>query len=99
MTRVVYRPAARRDFIAIGRYIARRNPARARTFKTELRQRCDDLIDFPERGSKREDIGPTILQLVHGNYVVLYRYDAGKDRVYILRAVEGHLISSDFKIE
>jgi toxin ParE1/3/4 len=45
------------------------------------------LAEFPEIGTLREDIGPSVRVLVVGNYLVLYR--ARDDRVDIVRVLHG----------
>jgi toxin ParE1/3/4 len=68
---------AGRDLEAIGDYIARDNPERALSFIRELRGKCLDLADFPERYPlvpRYETLG--VRHRVHGNYLIFYRADA-----------------------
>jgi toxin ParE1/3/4 len=69
---------AERDLEAIGDYIARDNPERALSFIRELRGKCLDLADFPDRHPlvpRYETLG--VRHRVHGNYLIFYRADAG----------------------
>lgn len=89
MTTIVIRPAAVRDLRDIGRYIARHAPERAISFTDELEQRCRDLGHQPERGRLVPQVGRDTRQLVHGSYLIFYRYDEQRDEVVVLRFVHG----------
>ena len=85
---VRFTTGARTDLRAIGDYIARANPRRARTFTRELRARCAALSDFPERFPfvpGHEASG--IRHLAHGYYLVFYRVEPKS--VAILRVLHG----------
>ncbi len=81
MTTLRFRTAARRELVSIARYIAVRNPDRARTFTVEIEAKCRGLVDFPESGPPRDDIARGLRQRVHGNYLILHRYEKAVDRV------------------
>jgi len=66
---------AEADLMAISRYIAADNPRRALTFIAELRQRCADLVDFPQSAPLREEFGEGIRLASHGNYLIFYSVD------------------------
>ena len=89
MTAVIFRQAARRDLRKITTFIARDNPARARTFVQELLDLCQSLDDMPRRGKPRNDLAEGLLMLVHGKYLIFYDYDEVSDVVNILRVVQG----------
>jgi plasmid stabilization system protein ParE len=79
---------AERDLEAIGDRIAGDNPLRAVTFIRELRARCTALTEFPERFPlvpRYEKHG--VRHLVHGNYLIFYRAEAGK--VVVLHILHG----------
>lgn len=63
---------AREDLQNIARYIAQDNPARARTFVGELRQRCLLLVEQPDLGVVREDCAKGLRMLSHGRYLIFY---------------------------
>ncbi|MGV8853708.1 MAG: type II toxin-antitoxin system RelE/ParE family toxin [Devosia sp.] len=82
--RVVYAPAAFRDLLDIGDYIAIDNRRRARTFVAELRAACrslgHDSLCYPYQQELTD-----IRRMPVGNYLVLYR--VLDDRVQIVRIV------------
>ena len=79
---------AERDLERIADHIARDNPARALGFLGELRAKCLDLADFPERFPlvpRYEKHG--VRHRVHGNYLIFYRAQA--DEVTVLHVLHG----------
>jgi toxin ParE1/3/4 len=79
---------ARQDLIAIGDYIARDNPSRARSFVKELTDKCASLAAMPLGYAivpRYEAKG--IRRCVHGNYQVFYRADG--DLIFIVRVLHG----------
>ncbi|HMK88360.1 MAG TPA: type II toxin-antitoxin system RelE/ParE family toxin [Methylocystis sp.] len=56
--RVVFRPAAEKDLIKLYRSIAfsRGETTVASGYVRRIREYCEGLADFPERGSKRDDL-------------------------------------------
>ncbi len=73
MKPVAFRPQANRDLEAIADYIAADNPARARSFLRELRERCQLLGNFPESARRFPEVGEDARILPFRNYVVIYR--------------------------
>lgn len=57
---------------AIGEFIARDNPNRARSFTHELFERVEKLADFPHFGRRSEQPGIREF-VVHKHYLVSYR--------------------------
>ncbi|MBA3517257.1 MAG: type II toxin-antitoxin system RelE/ParE family toxin [Rhizobiales bacterium] len=55
---VIYRPAAEADLKAIYDYIARDSRENALRFLERIRTRADSLSDFPQRGTRRDDVSP-----------------------------------------
>lgn len=80
-------PKAADDLLEIWLYIARDNVSAADKVLDSIDARCRMLAEFPEIGTLREDIGPSVRVLVVGNYLVLYR--ARDDRVDIVRVLHG----------
>jgi toxin ParE1/3/4 len=86
--KVLITDEAKGDLLAIGRFIARDNPARAETFVTELEERCRGLAEMPlgfplvpghaHSGIRRR---------AHGHYLIFYRVE--KERVVVLHVLHG----------
>ncbi len=86
--KVVITAAARGDILEIGRYIARDNPGRARTFVHELLDKARRIGERPcfrpfipryaDRGVRRR---------VHGAYLIFYRVE--DDHLSILHILHG----------
>ncbi len=85
--RCTFTPAAEGDLEEIGDYIAEDRPDRARTFVRQLRQRCQELCDFPKAYPLRSDLAPDIRVMAFRHYLVCYTVHA--DRVVIERIVQG----------
>ncbi len=80
---------ARRDLLAIGRYIARDNPGAARRWLEQLRERARLAAENPLAGRVvpelgREDVREVFLRSYRIVYVV------GEDAVDVLTVFEGH---------
>ena len=75
---------AREDLRAIIKTIGKDNPARAKSFGKELRDKTKPLVQHPELG--RSGRLPGIRELVaHPNYIIFYRVLAEGRTVQILR--------------
>ncbi|TVT79325.1 type II toxin-antitoxin system RelE/ParE family toxin [Pseudomonas sp. H3(2019)] len=72
MRQLLFSAMAREDLQNVVRYIARDNPARARTFVDELRQRCLLLVEQPDLGVAREDRARGLRMIAHGRYLIFY---------------------------
>jgi toxin ParE1/3/4 len=72
MRQLFFSAMAREDLQNIARYIARDNPARARTFVGELRQRCLSLVEQPDLGVTREDCAKGLRMIAHGRHLIFY---------------------------
>lgn len=85
--RIEWRPKAREDLRAIVRYISKDNPARARSFGQELRDKTLPLAQHPEFGrTGRPGLPDHVRELVaHRNYIVFYRVLHEASTVEILR--------------
>lgn len=86
---IVYLSAeAEYDLETIGDHIARDNPTRALTFVQELRSKCQDLAEFPERFPlvpRYEANG--VRQCIHGNHLIFYRVNS--EKVIIIHILHG----------
>lgn len=67
-----FAPEAETDLLDIAVYIARDNPARARTFVAELEERCAGLLDFHDKGRERPDLAHGLRSMPHGRYMIYY---------------------------
>lgn len=57
--RLVFRPAAENDLSSLFRFIAEASgSARAEAYLDRIERTCFDLLTFPERGTRRDDIAP-----------------------------------------
>lgn len=88
--KLLWTDKARRDLLAIGRYIGRDNPQAARSWLERLRSRARQAAEMPlagrvvpERSSK--DVREVLLR----NYRIVYRVHS--DAIHILTIFEGHL--------
>lgn len=79
---------ARQDLTAIGDYIARDNPFRARSFVKELIDECAGLARMPlscPLVPRYEAKG--VRRRVHGNYQIFYRVDG--EQIQVVRILHG----------
>ncbi len=85
--RVVWRPMAEADLLAIVRSIGTDNPTRARSFGRQLRDQTQRLAQHPALGRHGRPGLPDWLRelVVHPNYIVFYRVLAEARSVEILR--------------
>lgn len=84
--RIRWRPIAREELRAIVRYIGKDNPARAKSFGLELRDKVLPLAQHPRLGRTGRPGLPAFLRelVVHPNYIVFYRVLAESRTVEIL---------------
>jgi toxin ParE1/3/4 len=80
---------ARRDLLAIGRYIARDNPIAARQWVERLRARARQAANMPLAGRvvpelQRDDVREVLL----GTYRIVYR--VRENAIDVLTVFEGH---------
>lgn len=84
---VVFSPAAETDLDDIWYAIALDNLTAADRALDAIRQRCDQLSDFPESGPLRSEISSQARSLNAGSYIILYQISATS--VEIVRIVHG----------
>ena len=83
---VILTEQSQRDLGEIVAFIARDNPARARSFGNELIDRALSIGDFPEMGRTVPELGdPAVREIVHGSYRIVYELLRAPDEIYILR--------------
>ena len=83
---VVITPTAIRDLEDIVRFIALDSPARAKAFGNALIDHALSLSPFPEMGCVTREIGdPTVREIVHGSYRIIYEVRSAPSAVYVLR--------------
>jgi len=80
---------ARRDLLAIGRYIARDNPPAARGWIEQLRERARLAAENPLTGRVVPELGRDDVREV---FLRSYRivYSVGADAIDVLTVFEGH---------
>jgi toxin ParE1/3/4 len=86
--RLIFSAEAETDLEAIGDWIARDNPNRARTFVQELRSSCAALATMPHAHplvTRHERTG--VRRRPHGRYLIFYQ--ATDDAVHIVRVLHG----------
>ena len=80
---------ARRDLLAIGRYIARNNPRAARSWIDQLRARARKAAEMPLAGrTVPERKGHEVREVFLRNYRIVYRMQ--EDAIHVLTVFEGH---------
>lgn len=85
MIRLEFSPESELDLMEIAAFIARDNPARARSFVDELEADCGRLTTQPGIGAPRPELGAGVRMLPHGRYLIFYR--ANGDVVRIARVL------------
>ncbi|MGV8887072.1 MAG: type II toxin-antitoxin system RelE/ParE family toxin [Pseudomonas sp.] len=72
MRQLLFSAHARDDLQQIARYIARDNPARAKTFVGELRVQCSRLVAQPLLGISRDDCAKGVRMISYSRYMIFY---------------------------
>lgn len=86
--KVTLRQKAEADLNEIYEFIARDNPRAAYAFAARIREQCQALTNFPERGTRRDDLAPGLRVLGFERRVVIaFRVLPG--RVQIVRIFYG----------
>lgn len=68
-----FSPQARDDLLAILHFIAADKPGAATRFVTEIEKRCELLTQFPNIGTSRDDLLPTLQVFAFRSYGIYYR--------------------------
>ncbi len=88
--KVILTPQSLDDLEEIVTFIAKENPERARTFGNELIDRALSVATFPERGRVVPEIGePSVREIIHGSYRIIYEILPGHEAIYVLRFWHG----------
>jgi toxin ParE1/3/4 len=78
---------AEQDLLDIWSYIAKDNPDAADRFTDLLIEKCDNLCRFPELGTRRDELAPSLRSFPVGRYIIFYRRaDPGVEVARILSA-------------
>jgi toxin ParE1/3/4 len=78
---------AERDLVAIGSWLADRNPRAAGELIETLRKRVVALSENPMVGRLREDLAEDMRGQVVAPYLILYRIEG--DEIFVVRIVDG----------
>ena len=84
--KVILTPQSMADLEAIVSFIAHDKPDRARTFGYELIDKALSIASLPERGRIVPEIDcPTVREIVHGSYRIIYEIFQHDESIYVLR--------------
>ncbi|MDN5751892.1 MAG: type II toxin-antitoxin system RelE/ParE family toxin [Nitrosospira sp.] len=83
------------DLDEIAGYIARDNPRRALSYIGEIRERCRNIVTFPEAAPLHEEFGAGIRIVPFGRYLIFYTIHSGTVRVERVLS-SSRLLSSDY---
>ena len=88
--KVILTPQSLEDLRGIVFFIARNNPLRAKSFGNELIDRALTLAELPERGRIAPEISePSVREIIHGSYRIIYELFREQNAVYVLRFWHG----------
>jgi len=85
--RCIFSDLAASDLEEIGDYIARDNPNRAISFIREIRERCENIVSFPDAAQLHPEYGEGIRMIPVGRYLIFYTVRS--DQVRIERILSG----------
>jgi len=83
LRKVIFTRRALADLREIGAFIAEENEDAAVAVALKLRQRCLDLVRFPNMGHPRDDFGLGYRSVTQGNYIIFYK--PGRKSIRVLR--------------
>ncbi len=88
--KVILTPQSQDDLREIVSFIAQDNPDRAKTFGNELVDHALTLAELPERGRVVPEISePSVREIVHRPYRIIYEIFPEQNTVYVLRFWHG----------
>jgi plasmid stabilization system protein ParE len=88
--KVILTPQSLDDLEEIVTFIAKDNSERARTFGDELIDRALSIAIFPELGRIVPEIGePTVREIIHGSYRIIYEIFSDGETIFVLRFWHG----------
>jgi plasmid stabilization system protein ParE len=84
--KVILTPQSQDDLREIVCFIAQHHPKRAKSFGYELVDHALTLAELPERGRVVPEISdPSVREIVHRSYRIIYEIFPEQNTVYILR--------------
>ena len=87
---VILTPQSQEDLREIVTYIARDSPERARTFGNILIDKALSITAFPEMGQVVPEVAdPSVREIIHGSYRIIYELVRDPNAVYVLRFWHG----------
>jgi plasmid stabilization system protein ParE len=88
--KVILTPQSQDDLREITAFIAQKNPQRAKSFGYELIDQALTLGEMPERGRMVPEISiPSVREIVHRPYRIIYEIFPKENAVYVLRFWHG----------
>ena len=90
MARIEVAPSAKVDLADVTHHLRRQ--ARGGTvdkLEAEVADAFRCLVDHPEMGRRRLEIGAGLRSITVWPYVILYRYDRARDTILVLRVLHG----------
>jgi toxin ParE1/3/4 len=83
---VILTPQSQDDLREIVGHIASDSPERARAFGNLLIDKALSIAPLPERGRVVPEVAdPSVRELIHGSYRIIYEIYRDPDAVYVLR--------------
>jgi toxin ParE1/3/4 len=82
---LVLRPRAVLDLRQIATHIALEDAGAATRLRSNIDHRLDLLQRFPEASNPRPELGPAIITISVGNYVIITRFET--TRIVVLRVL------------
>lgn len=87
---VILTPQSQADLQEIVSYIARDSPERARRFGNVLIDKAMFIGTFPEMGQVVPEVrDPSVREIIHGSYRIIYELARDPNAVFILRFWHG----------
>lgn len=87
---VILTPQSQDDLAGIVRYIAKDNPDEAKAFGNLLIDKALSLGSLPERGRVVPELSePSVREIIHGPYRIIYEVFHGPTVIYVLRFWHG----------
>jgi len=85
--RIIRSPESKRDYWEIYSYIAQDNPSVAGELLRSFDKKLGDVLNLPEMGEFRPELGNGIRTLKSGRYIIFYR--AVSDDIQLVRVIHG----------
>ena len=87
MTGYVITNQAENDLDEIAAFVGTRNPATAEALLQRVYSLFELLVQHPKAGRERNDLAPSLRELVEGRYLIFYF--EGTDVIEIIRVLHG----------